>query len=498
MTSTDSGNPGRPQPKGPRGGPRARLPLYQRIAALIEGQIRSGILRVGDKAPSVRALRRQQRVSVSTVLQAYFWLENRGCLKARPRSGFYVSAPRTGRSPEPGVGPPDLDPKRVGVGEILRDAVRAAADPGKIPFGAACPSPDLLPNRRLNLILRRIARRDPQHSARYELPPGNQALRRQIARRALEMGCTLEPDEIIITCGAMQALNLALLAVSRPGDVVALESPTYFGILQAVEALGMRVVEIPAHPRTGIDLGLLERAMKRRRISACIAMTNCHNPLGYVLSEERKQALVDLTARHDVPLIEDDIYGDLAYGQDRPRTAKSLDRKGQVLLCSSFSKVLAPGFRLGWIHAGRFTPQVERLMFLTTIAAPSMPQIVVSEFLESGGYDRHLKRLRTVFANQVEAVSQAVSRHFPDRTRITRPGGGYLLWVELPKEVDALELYRRASAANIGILPGAIFSAGGQFRHHLRLSCGHPMSEASDRALRALGRLARGMLAHPS
>ncbi len=497
MTSTDdrSGTrPARGRRRKASDGSEARLPLYLKIATMIEAQIRSGALRVGDKVPSVRKLRRQQRVSVSTILQAYFWLENRGSLEARARSGFYVRVPHAGRAPEPRVGPPVLDPKIVGVGDILRQAVRNAADPRMIPFGAACPSPDLLPNRRLNLIIRSIARWNPQHSARYELPPGAAPLRRQIARRALEMGCILDPDEIIITCGAMQALNLSLLAVAKPGEVVALESPTYFGILQAVEALGMRVVEIPAHPRTGIALDLLERAIKRHRIAACIAMTNCHNPLGTILSQERKQALVDLVSRYDVPLIEDDIYGDLAYDQARPGTAKALDRKGQVLLCSSFSKILAPGFRLGWVHAGRFTAQVERLMFLTTIAAPSLPQLVAAEFLESGGYDRHLKRLRTAFANQVESMGQAISKYFPDSTRITRPGGGYLLWVELPERIDAVELYRRASAANIGILPGVIFSASGQFRHHIRISCGHPMSESSDRALRTLGRICKAML----
>jgi DNA-binding transcriptional MocR family regulator len=475
-------------------GAEERVPLYLKIARMIEEQIRSGALRVGDKVPSVRRLRRHQRVSASTVLQAYFYLENRGCIEPRARSGFYVRVPFDGRTAEPRIGASSLAPRTVGVGEILREAVRAAADPRRIPFGAACPSPDLLPNRRLNLIIRRIARWSPQHSAHYELPPGATPLRRQIARRALELGCSFDPDEIVITCGAMQALNLALLAVAKPGEVVALESPTYFGILQAVEALGMRVVAIPTHPRTGIALDLLERAITRRKIAAVIAMTNCHNPLGYVLPEERKRALVDLISRHDVPLVEDDIYGDIAYDPVRPKTAKSLDRKGLVLLCSSFSKVLAPGFRLGWIHAGRFAAEVERLMFLTTIAAPSLPQLAVAEFLESGGYDRHLKRLRAAFANQVEETRQGIAKYFPERTRITRPDGGYLLWVELPEGIDGLELYRRAANANIGILPGVIFSAGGQFRHHIRVSCGYPMTDALDRALRALGRICAAML----
>jgi DNA-binding transcriptional MocR family regulator len=303
------------------------------------------------------------------------------------------------------------------------------------------------------------------------------------------MGCSFSPRDVTITCGALEALNLSLLAASRPGDVVAIESPTYFAILESAASLGMKVIEIPTHPQNGMDLDELERAIRKHRVKACITMTNCHNPLGYVLPDKYKKDLVELTARFDVAVIEDDVYGDLAFQGPRPCAAKSFDKKGLVLLCSSFSKILSPGYRLGWVAAGRFRAEVERLKFLANVANPSLHQMVVAEFLESGGYDRHLKRLHSALATQVDRVRQAIAKYFPEGTRISRPAGGYMLWVELPPRVDALTLYRAALTKNISILPGAVFSATNRFKHHIRINCGHTWSEAYDRALLTLGRL---------
>jgi DNA-binding transcriptional MocR family regulator len=287
----------------------------------------------------------------------------------------------------------------------------------------------------------------------------------------------------------MEALNLAVRAVARPGDVIALESPTYFALLQIIESLGMKAIEIPTHPRSGMDLDALSRAIRKHRVRACISMLNCHNPLGFIATDEYKKNLVQLLTRHNVALIEDDIYGDLAFDGTRPKTAKTFDTKGIVLLCSSFSKVLAPGFRIGWIEAGRYRDAVRRLKFINTLNSPSLPQLAIAEFIESGGYDRYLRGLRETLARQVQLHGQAVTRHFPEGTRISRPAGGYILWLELPKRVDSLKLYRAAAAQKISIVPGVIFSPSGQFRHHIRISCGHPLDETIERALITLGKL---------
>jgi DNA-binding transcriptional MocR family regulator len=466
----------------------SKQPLYLKVAHQIQGQIRKGALRVGDKVPSIRGLRRQQGVSVSTVLQAYFWLENQGWIEPRPQSGFYVRVPFREMVPEPVFRSARAVPTKVGIGDLLDAVVDSLGDSTKVPLGAACATA-YYPSKKLSRIISRIARNDPDHSGRYEFATGLEPLRRQIARRAVEYGCTFSPNDVIVTCGGMEALNLAVRAVARPGDVIAIESPTYFAILQVIESLGMKAIEIPTHPRTGMDLAALEAAIRKHRVRGCITISNCHNPLGFILEDERKKQLVELLTREGVPLIEDDIYGDLAYAAHRPKTAKTYDSEGMVLLCSSFSKVLAPGFRVGWMEAGRFRDAVKRLKFINTIASPSLPQRAIAEFIESGGYDRYLRSLRETLASQVQIYSRAISRYFPEGTKISRPAGGYVLWVELPQNVDGLKLYQAALGQNISIVPGAIFSATGQFRNHIRISCGNPWSESIDRALMTLGRL---------
>jgi DNA-binding transcriptional MocR family regulator len=465
------------------------VPLYLKVARQIEGQIRKGTLRVGDKVPSIRGMRRQQRVSVSTVLQAYFWLENRGWIEPRPQSGFYVRVPYSELVPEPDYRASRCAPTEVGVGDLLDEVVKSIGDQTKVPLGAASAGSLLYPNRRLNQIIQRIVRHNPEHSARYDLTTGIEALRRQIARRSIAYGCSFSPNELVITCGGMEALNLGLRAVARPGDVIAMESPTYFAILQIIESLGMKAIQIPTHPRSGMDLDVLSSAIQKHRVRACITISNCHNPLGFVLEDDYKKNLVALLTRQKVPLIEDDIYGDLTFTGIRPKTAKTYDTEGIVLLCSSFSKVLAPGFRVGWIHAGRFRDSVTRLKFINTITSPSLPQMAIAEFIESGGYDRYLRGLRATLGNQVQLVSQAIAKYFPAGTKISRPAGGYVLWVELPPRVDAVKLYRAALTENVSIVPGVIFSASGQFRNYIRLSCGNPWSDAVERALITLGKL---------
>lgn len=470
-------------------------PLYRRIAEDFAEQIAAGTLRPGERVPSLRRLSQSRRVSMTTALQAYLWLEDRGYLEARPQSGFYVRAPFSHLIPEPAFESREGRPRFAGeTSEVLAEILETSNDPAHVPFGAGCASPELFPNRKLNLILRRVVREQPHHSAAYILPPGLEALRRQIARRCLETGCAVRPGDVVITDGACEAINLSLRAVARPGDVVAVESPVHFGIVETVTALHMKVIEISTHPQHGMDVDELGRAIRKHRVKAVVTVANCHNPLGFVMSDERKKALVETTARHDVAVVEDDLYGDLAFHGPRPSTMKSFDRKGLVLLCSSFSKVLSPGYRVGWLAAGRFGETVRRLKHFSTVAAPALPQLVLARFLETGGYDRHVKRLRTMVAGQVDAVRQAIAKYFPAGTRVTRPAGGYMLWVELPPSVDGLALYRAARKERISVLPGAIFSATGRFRHHLRINCGMRWSDRADRALLTLGRIAENLL----
>ena len=465
-------------------------PLYRQVAHSIEQQVGRGVLRVGDKVPSVRAFSKHNKVSMSTALQAYFWLERHGYIEPRPRSGFYVRVPFKELIREPKYRQHEAVPTTVGTATIIHEVVQMAAHPSMIPFGAAFPGPGVLATQVLNRSLRKILNRIPSHSVTYDLPEASEAFRRQIARHSLSHGCNFSPEEIVTTCGALEGLNLCLRAAAKPADVVAIESPTYFGVLQAIQSLGMRAVEIPTYPRNGMCLDELEKAIRKHDIKACVVMPNCHNPMGYVVPEDKKKAFVELTNRRDIPVIEDDVYGDLAF-EGRASTLKSYDRQGLVLLCSSFSKVLAPGLRIGWVHAGRFHDEVEKLKYVTTIASPTLAQLAVAECMQTGGYERYLRKLRGVFSDRVQSASVAVAKYFPEGTRMTRPRGGYMLWIELPTQVDGFCVYREALQKNVSIMPGTIFSTSGRFRNHIRLSCNQPWSEKLDQAVQTLGQICR-------
>lgn len=464
--------------------------LYERVVDKIAKLVHQGTLRPGERIPSVRRLSSQLGVSISTVLQAYLVLENRGLIEARPQSGYYVRFRFRELPPEPTTSDPYPSATLVGVNELVSKVFQAARNPDIVPLGAATPSPDLLPTKQLSRIMASVARRWVALGVAYDFPPGNEALRRQIARRSLDWGCSLSMDEMVTTNGAMEALNLCLRAVAKPGDTIAIESPTFYGVLQVIESLGMKALQIPTHPREGMNLDALAVAMKQNRVKACLVVANFNNPLGSCMPEENKRQLVEMLTRREIPLIEDDVYGDLYFGTSRPKVAKAFDKVGLVLLCSSFTKSLAPGYRVGWTVPGRFKAQVECLKFTNTVANATLPQMAVAEFLQNGGYDHHLRKIRKAFATQVQVMTLAISQYFPEGTKVTRPAGGFVLWVELPKSVNALELHRQALEEKISIAPGPIFSAKQKFHNFIRLNCGQPWSDRIERALITLGRLA--------
>jgi len=323
-----------------------------------------------------------------------------------------------------------------------------------------------------------------------DISPGNASLRRQIALRYLADGMHVHTDDIVITNGALEGLNLCLHAVTKPGDAVIVESPAFYGALQALESHGLRAIEVPVLPGEGMDLQALAMALERHQPKACWLMTNFQNPVGSLMSDQKKQALVELLATHDVPLIEDDVYGELYFGNRRPLPAKAWDKQGLVLHSSSFSKCLAPGYRVGWTVPGRFTRAVARLKMTRTLSASAPAQAALADYLAKGGYDKHLRQLRHALSAQQGAMLEAVVRHFPKGTRATRPDGGYFLWLELASGVDALELHRRALSLGISVAPGPMFSAQRAFTHFVRLNYGHPWDARSEAAIATLGRLA--------
>ncbi len=469
--------------------PDAALNRYDRLALDIEQRIRDGVLRVGERLPSVRKACAALRLSPSTVLKAYYLLESRGLVEVRPQSGYYVRPRAPAALPEPEMRRPLGASTELKVSDFIFEILEAVKDPAVVPLGSSFPSPALFPLDRLGRCLAAAARHMDPRATLTDLPPGNDELRRQLALRYLAHGVALRPGEIVVTSGAMEALNLCLEALTRPGDLVAIESPTFHASLQMIERRGLKVIEIPTHPREGVSVEALADALRRHPVKACLLMLNFQHPLGSLVPEARRRELLALLQRHDVPLIEDDTYGELHFDRQPPLPAKALDTSGLVLHVSSFSKSLAPGYRVGWVAAGRYAQKVQRLKLSASLATTIPVQIALADFLRQGGFDPQLRRLRGALEVQEAAMAAAIERHFPAGTRLTRPRGGYFTWVELPPAADALALHRRALDEGISLAPGPMFSAKREYRNCIRLNFGHPWTADLEAAMRRLGEM---------
>jgi DNA-binding transcriptional MocR family regulator len=468
-------------------------PLYEEVAAKVVQMIESGALAVGSRAPSVRALAAQLKVSISTVIAAYRMLEDRGRLQARPQSGFYVRALRRENVAEPQMSRPPETASDVTVGDLRLLLLTEFGQPGIIAMGASNGAVSDWSMKAVHALMNSISRSQPLLSAAYAPPAGMPSLRRQVARWYVRAGCALSPDDVVITCGALEAIHLCLRAVTQPGDTVALESPTYWGILQTIEMLGLKALEIPTHPRTGPSLDALEVVLSQNLVKAVVLIPTVHNPLGSIMPEENRARLVGMVRKANVALIEDDIYADLGYAPTRPRACRSYDdspsANNNVMVCGGFSKTVAPSLRIGWCVPGKWTKEVTRTKAWLNIAAPTLPQLALAQFMQDGGYDRHLRKVTAIYRRQVDRMSELLAEHFPPETRITRPQGGFLLWAELPEKIDSVALHHQAIQAGISICPGIVFSATNKYRNCIRLNCGLLWTPQVEQAIPTLGKL---------
>ncbi len=463
---------------------------FEQLADELAEQIHKGILAPGERITSVRAMARETGLSINTVINAYELLERKGLLASRPQSGFYVLgypyAKQIQTLAETSVIPVDI--KTL---DLLGLLIDNSKDESLVHFGTAYLAPSLYPTTQINQLTRHVLRDSPETISSYELSPGNFEYRRQISRQLSHMGCKVLPEEILATNGATEAVSLALRVTCKPGDIVVTESPLFFGTLQAMEGLGLSVIEIPSYPSTGIDLEMLEVVLKKHKVSAVVLMPNFSNPLGSAMSDTDKETLVAILNRYNVPAIEDDIYGEIYFHGQRPKPLKAFDEMGSIITCSSFSKTVSPGLRIGWIAPGKYYPEIRRLQLSTTMAAGTLSQKVMAQYLLSKQYEKGLMSLRLHCSIHAHKMAQRVLNHFPDNTRISLPQGGCVLWVEMPKGIDTVELYRKAISKNITFSPGILFSATGQYRNFLRLNCGIVWSSKIEQGLKTLGNIAK-------
>jgi DNA-binding transcriptional MocR family regulator len=464
--------------------------LYLRLADQLAASIRAGTLARGERIASVRELARQQGVSMSTVVQAYRTLEDARLIEARPRSGYFVAARSPRRPPEPETMPLPAQSQAVDVSSLGAQVTALAQDPSFTSFGAAYPAAELFAQERVRRALSRAAQRHRDSLCCYPLSSGTPEFRRAVARQALAMGCQLDPEHIVSTTGCQAAISLCLRAVTKPGDVVALESPTSYGFLELLESMHLRALEIPTHPRHGLSVEALSLAFDMQPVKAVLSVPTLSNPLGACIPLAERRRLAQLVAQRGVPLIEDVLYNPLCEQDEQRRAVRSFDSTGHVMLCGSFSKTLAPGLRVGYVDAGRWTAQVQRLRQVHAGSYTEVVEQAMADLLTRPGLESAFRALRSAVAQRVDEARGLIAESFPKGTRVTDPPGGFILWVELPAGSDSLALFEACLQERIVFAPGTMFSSTGRYRHCLRLGVVGRWDEAQRRALRRIGELA--------
>lgn len=467
---------------------------YQQLVDQLREQIEANIWQPGEKLPSLRQQADQSGLSLMTVMHAYEVLESQGWILSKPQSGYYI-APRAAAL-RPRLATQTVErPEQTDTNSFVFDVLQATRDPAIMPFGSAFPDPELFPQRQLMRSLVKVSHNLKPTDALNNLPPGNPELRKILAQRYAQQGITISPDDIVITNGAMEALNLSLQAVTEPGDWVVIENPSFYGALQAIERLKLNAIAIASDVEQGIDFAELEQALQRWPVKACWLMTNRQNPLGFTLSNTRKEQLVALLARYGVALIEDDVYSELWIGEEKPLPAKAFDRHGDVMHCGSFSKNLVAGFRIGWVAAGRHAQRIQRIQLMSTLSTSAPMQLALADFLSTRSYDSHLKRLRQTLAKRKQLARTALRQVLPAEASISDTPGGYFLWVSLPDGINTTQLYHLALEQGISIAPGQLFSSSEDFRHCFRFNTAWPWDARAEAAVEKLGQLIKQL--HP-
>ncbi|MDE2427147.1 MAG: PLP-dependent aminotransferase family protein [Burkholderiales bacterium] len=471
---------------------------YRQLAAFLTDDIRAGRYQPGERLPSVRQCAEAHQVSVSTAIRCYRHLESLGLVEARSKSGMYVSdwkgqsqarAKRTASVTN--AAPPVEYDKLVSLQHRTTELYSLTEQPLQLGLHLASAAPQWYPCDTLSRIGQRLLRSQPLMLGEYPTGTGLPQLKASLLQWLASFGVDLQDSDLLITNGSTEALSVALRAVAQPGDAVIVESPVYFGLLQMVENLGLKAIEIPCVPGAGMSLEALEYALEHQTgVRAVVAMPNFQNPLGCTMSEKNKKRLLRLVEQHDLALIEDDVFGDLSHHQERPQPVKAWDKQGRVIYCGSCSKSLAPAFRIGWIAGGRYQARIQSLKLSNSLITPVFEQAVLAEFMQSGGLPSHLRKLRERLSANIPLAVAAIQKYFPVGTQVISPAGGWWLWLELPSHIDTLALLRLSVASGIAFTPGFMFSSTSKYAHFMRMNIGRPWGREMEQGIKTLGKLA--------
>ncbi|WP_086482023.1 PLP-dependent aminotransferase family protein [Oceanospirillum sanctuarii] len=483
---------------------------YLSLADQFIRQLREGRYSADEKLPSIRQISQDLNVSKGTAIRCYEYLEDHGWVEAREKSGFFpgrkaleqLTASSAQHAHQPSaealaaISPKRLDNKSLGL-EIVRSAGRT----DQIPLGTANPCVSFPGVKRLYQLLKKEVGKEELaltdgFISHYQTPPGAEKLRKQLSQLLLKRDLHCTPDQIITTNGAQAAVSLALQATSQEGDIVLIESPCFYGILQCLEAFDRKVVEIPQATSGGPNLDLVAAALDKWPVKAIIVQPTLNNPTGKSMSQENRQRLIDLANQHDIAIIEDDIFADLDYRGSAPSPLKAIDTQDRVLYCSSISKTVTPKLRLGWLVAGRWHERCQHLQFVSKMGLPAHTQNALGSWLEAGLMQRHLRLIRRRYQQRQQLFQQAMQAYWPEGIEYEVAEGGFLAWIKFPKQCDAMTLYQQAQQEKINITPGPLFGSAKANRHFIRINFGLYQDQPEYRqAMQRLGELIRQAMA---
>ncbi len=465
--------------------------LYQQVIDYVEKQEKNGVFRAGDKLPSLRKLSKQLDISVPTVKQAYIELERQGAIYARPQSGYYFKAKDVRTLLPMRDSWLTSSPAKIQCRSLIEQVHAAIHLPNTVALGISNPVNAHPPDKALSRLMKGVLSRVAEKAVSYGPVNGDSKLRLSIALRYQEQGVDVDHEDIIITNGAQEALSIALQCVASKGDVVAVESPCFFGLLELVESLGMNVVEVYTCTENGICLKDLEKTLQEHEVKACLFTTTINNPLGSMMSNQDRKKLVELVEKYNTPLIEDEVYSELYFTDEKPKPAELYSKKGLVMTCSSFSKTAAPGYRIGWLLAGKYEENAKRIKRAISCSTAMLPQWTLTDYLMSGEYDKHLNVLRKKLQYNSERMRALITKHFPEEVCISEPKGGGVLWIRCRSHVDTGKLFHEAIENGVSFAPGTIFSASGKYNNFMRISFAVQWSDEKIEAIATLGEIVK-------
>lgn len=462
--------------------------LYADLADRIQRQIEKGAFKLSEKLPSLRALCQKTGYSMTTVFQTYVELEKRGVVESRHRSGYFIKARLERVRHPPEMKHHEMVPEKVNLDDLIHQLTEDMGNPHIFKLGSVAVAPDHLPFKRLHKHLKSIPQKQiPDMIAGYAHPQGDTLLRHQISNLLFPIVPSVSMEDIIVTNGCTEALSLSLKAVSNSGDTVIVESPTDPWLRQTIKDSDLYALEIPTDPVTGIDLSSVKRIIGQEKIAACLINPNCQNPLGFIMPDDHKKELLDLLSDKTIPIIENDVCGELYFGEYRPSPLKKWDTKNNVLYCSSFSKVLAPGLRVGWVVPGRFKEPIKRMKLNRSLISPTLNQAIIASYLKEGTYHRHLRKLRETIRLQHSYCAAALIKHFPETVKMTSPVGGQSIWIELPDGIKGREVYFEAKKKGISLLPGFLCTNLDTFDQYIRIGYGGCWDKTMEQAIQKIG-----------